>query len=42
MTVPFFVCVRSFGEPFDRAQPPIPLLGQLSRSPSRLVKAIGF
>src|SRR6266567_5455875 len=43
MTVPLLVlCVRGFGEPFDRAESPVPLGGELSHSPGGLVEAVGF
>ena len=43
MTVPPLVfCVRGFGEPFDRAESPVPLSGELSHSPGGLVEAAGF
>src|SRR6266702_6649012 len=42
MTVPLAFCVRSFGEPFDRAEPPVPLGGELGHSPGGLVEAVGF
>src|SRR6266566_3603948 len=41
MTVPLLVlCVRGFGEPFDRAESPVPLDGELSHSPGGLGEAI--
>src|SRR5262249_43600604 len=35
-------CVRGFGEPFDRGQPPVPLGGELGHGPGGLVEAAGF
>src|SRR5215813_12585937 len=43
MTAPLLVfCVRGFGEPFDRGEPPVPLGGELGHGPGRLVEAVGF
>jgi hypothetical protein len=35
-------CVRCFGQPLDRRETPIPLLGEISHSSTRLVQAVGF
>src|SRR6266702_645571 len=43
MTVPLLVFrVRRFGEPFDHAESPVPLGGELGHGPGGLVKAAGF
>src|ERR1022692_780612 len=43
MTVPLLVfCVRRFGEPFDRAESPVPLRGEVSHGPGGLVETVGF
>src|SRR5216683_2678075 len=43
MMVPLLVfCVRSFGEPFDRGEPPVPLGGELRHGPGGLVETAGF
>src|SRR5215469_11006546 len=43
MTIPLLVFrVRSFREPFDRGEPPVPLGGELSHGPGGLVEAAGF
>ena len=43
MPVPLLVfSVRSFGEPFDRAESPVPLGGELGHSPGGLVQAVGL
>jgi hypothetical protein len=34
--------MRSFGEPFDRGEAPVPLGGELGHSPGGLVEAVGF
>src|SRR5258708_11365087 len=34
--------VRGFGEPLDRAEPPVPLRGELGHGPGGLVEAAGF
>src|ERR1019366_2863423 len=50
MTVPLLVfcvrrfvfCVRRFGEPFDRAESPVPLRGEVSHGPGGLVETVGL
>src|SRR5215470_18053980 len=43
MWVPLLAfCVRSFGEPFDPAESPIPLGGELGHGPGGLVEAVGL
>ena len=39
-----FLClrVRRFGEPFDRAESPVPLRGEVSHGPGGLVETVGF
>jgi hypothetical protein len=34
--------VRSFGEPFDRGEAPVPLRGQVGHGPGGLVEAVGL
>jgi hypothetical protein len=34
--------VRCFGQPLDRRETSIPLLGEISHSSTRLVEALGF
>src|ERR1035441_10336561 len=36
------LCVRRFGEPFDRAESPVPLRGEVSHGPGGLVETVGF
>jgi len=35
-------CVRRFGEPFDRGEPPVPFCGEVTHGPGGLVQAAGF
>jgi len=43
MMVPLLVFrVRSFSEPFDHGQPPVPLRGELRHGPDGLVETVGF
>ena len=35
-------CVRCFGKPFDRDEPPVPLVGKVSQGFSGLIEAVGF
>src|ERR1022692_443958 len=35
-------CVRRFGEPFDRGEPPVPPRGEVSHGPGGLVETAGF
>ena len=36
------VCVSGFGEPFDRAEPAVPLGGEVGHGPGGLFEAVGF
>src|SRR5580700_5376050 len=42
MVPPLVFRVRSFSEPFDRGQPPVPLRGELRHGPDGLVETAGF